>query len=124
MTLARGTIPVMSLVARVSGLSPFGPIFGKELRTTSRRKRNYLLRVGYLALLLITLMMAYATVGLQSYGGLAQRAQRQAELGVAFFMFFSMFCVIAMGLVGPVLTSTAIGAERLGKTLPVLLMTP
>src|SRR5919106_2026247 len=100
----RGTIPVMSLLAHASGLSPFGPIFGKELRTTSRRKRNYLLRVGYLALLLMTLMMAYASVGLRSYGGLAQRAQRQAELGVAFFMFFSIFCVCAMGLVGPVLT--------------------
>src|SRR5207248_2086813 len=37
---------------------------------------------------------------------------------------FSMFCVITMGLVGPVLTSTAVGSERLAKTLPVLLMTP
>ncbi len=35
-----------------------------------------------------------------------------------------MFCVGAMALVGPVLTSTAINGERQAKTLPVLLMTP
>ena len=39
-------------------------------------------------------------------------------------MFFSMFCVFAMALIGPVLTSTAINEERLHKTWHVLLMTP
>src|SRR5438477_10025164 len=35
-----------------------------------------------------------------------------------------MFSVIAMGLIGAVLTSTAINSERTHKTLHVLLMTP
>ena len=35
-----------------------------------------------------------------------------------------MFCIGAMALIGPVLTSTAINGERQAKTLPVLLMTP
>src|SRR5262249_30798097 len=53
-----------------------------------------------------------------------QRVQQQALLGQIFFAGFSMFCVISMGLISPVLTSTAITSEVLGKTLPVLLMTP
>ena len=108
----------------ISGLSPFGPIFGKELRCASRRKRNYVLRVAYLGALLLFLLFAYA-ITRESYGprGPSARMQQQEQLGQLFFMFFSMFCVIAMGLIGPVLTSTAINEERLHKTLHVLLMT-
>ena len=113
----------MSISVRLGQLSPFGPIFGKELRVTSRKKRSYALRVGYLGLLLLCLLMTYAASG-HRYGGVAQQVQDQAELGAAFFAVFSMFCVIAMGLIAPVLSSTAIGSERLAKTLPVLLMTP
>jgi ABC-type transport system involved in multi-copper enzyme maturation permease subunit len=109
----------------ISGLSPFGPIFGKELRCASRRKRNYLLRVVYLGALLLFLLLAY-TITRESYGprGPSARMQQQEQLGQLFFMFFSMFCVVAMGLIGPVLTSTAVNEERLHKTLHVLLMTP
>ena len=109
----------------LSGLSPFGPIFGKELRTASRRRRNYLLRVLYLGGLLLFLLLAY-TITRESYGyqGVSARQQQQEQLGWFFFMFFSMFSVIAMGLIGPVVTSTAINAEREHKTLHVLLMTP
>jgi ABC-type transport system involved in multi-copper enzyme maturation permease subunit len=45
-------------------------------------------------------------------------------MGQMFFAFFTVFSVTAMAALGPVLTSTAISAERLGKTLHVLLMTP
>ena len=109
----------------ISGLSPFGPIFAKELRCASRRKRNYLLRVAYLGALLLFLLFAYA-ITRESYGprGPSARVQQQEQLGQLFFMFFSLFCVGAMGLIGPVLTSTAINEERLHKTLHVLLMTP
>ena len=109
----------------ISGLSPFGPIFGKELRCASRRKRNYLLRVAYLGALLLFLLLAYS-ITRENYGprGPSARTQQQEQLGQLFFMFFSMFSVGAMGLIGPVLTSTAINEERLHKTLHVLLMTP
>ncbi len=113
----------MSLLARAAAISPFGPIFGKELRVTSRRKRTYLLRMGYLGLLLLALLLAYATTG-RSFGGVAAQMQRQAALGTAFFAAFTIFSVASMGLMGPVLTANAIGAEKLAKTLPVLLMTP
>jgi ABC-type transport system involved in multi-copper enzyme maturation permease subunit/uncharacterized RDD family membrane protein YckC len=122
----------MSLLARAAaaspfrGLSPFGPIFGKELRVTSRRKRTYALRVAYLALLLLAMLWAYTVTRNRSYGGggVAQQTAQQAALGHGFFLAFCVFCIGSMGFIGPVLTANGIGAERLAKTLPVLLMTP
>jgi ABC-type transport system involved in multi-copper enzyme maturation permease subunit len=113
-------------MASLRSISPFGPIFGKELRTTARRKRTYLLRVLYLGSLMLFLLLAYSTVGIRSYGamGVAARQQQQAQLGQIFFAMFAMFGVFAMGMIGPVLTCTAVGSERVGRTLNVLLMTP
>lgn len=110
--------------ARLRALSPFGPIFLKELRVASRRRRNHVLRVTYLGALLLILLMAYSAVGDYGGSGVLGEAQRQGQLGATFFSGFLYFSVIAMGVIGPVLTSTAIGAERTHKTLPVLLMTP
>jgi ABC-type transport system involved in multi-copper enzyme maturation permease subunit len=113
------------LIRHLSGLSPFGPIFGKELRTTARRKRSYVLRVAYLGGLLLAMLAAWAETSARGvYAGIAAQTQAQAELGRSFFASFCMFSIIAMAAIGPVLTSTAVSAERLGKTLHVLLMTP
>jgi ABC-type transport system involved in multi-copper enzyme maturation permease subunit len=109
----------------VSGLSPFGPIFGKELRVASRRKRNYLLRVLYLGAVLLILLWAWAiTRNVYAYGSVSARQQQQEQLGFFFFAFFGIFSVIAMSLVGAVVASTAINVEKEQKTLHVLLMTP
>jgi ABC-type transport system involved in multi-copper enzyme maturation permease subunit len=117
------------VIGAIRGLSPFGPIFGKELRTTARRKRTYVLRFGYLGVLLAILLMFFAVWSISGAAGagnsgVARRAQRLSEMGTYFFVTFSIFTMIAMALVGPILTATAINAERLHKTLPVLLMTP
>ena len=106
--------------------NPFGPIFEKELRATSRRKRTYALRFVYLGGLLLFLVMVYVSSSPWGAGPVAitQRVQQQNRLGREFFTVFSLFCVGAMAIIGPVLTCTAISAERLHKTLHVLLMTP
>jgi ABC-type transport system involved in multi-copper enzyme maturation permease subunit len=106
--------------------NPFGPIFEKELRATSRRKRTYALRFVYLAGLLLFLVMVYVSSSPWGSGAtsVTQRVQQQNRLGREFFMCFSLFCVGSMAIIGPVLTCTAISAERLHKTLHVLLMTP
>jgi ABC-type transport system involved in multi-copper enzyme maturation permease subunit len=113
-------------MASFSALSPFGPIFAKELRTTARRKRTYWLRLLYLAALFLFMLMVYTSTAYQqsASASVAERAQQEAELGYEFFMVFSMFSVCALLVISPVLTATAISAERLGRTLPVLLMTP
>src|SRR3954470_21523404 len=109
----------------LSGLSPFGPIFGKELRVASRRRRNYLLRVLYLLGIMLILLWAWAiTRNTWSMPSVSARQQQQEQLGFFFFAFFANFSVIAMSLVGCVLTCTAINVEKQQKTLHVLLMTP
>ncbi|HEY8666688.1 MAG TPA: ABC transporter permease subunit [Tepidisphaeraceae bacterium] len=115
-------------IPSLAALNPFGPIFSKELRTTARRKRTYFLRLFYLGMLFLFLLMAWAG----SAGGrfdnqamsVVDRQNQLAMLGLEFFETFSMFAVIAMAVIGPVLTSTAINTERLQKSLNVLLMTP
>src|SRR2546421_266235 len=113
-------------MASLSRLSPFGPIFGKELRTTARRKRTYFLRVLYLGTLFLVMMLVYTETAGRMTGNVsvAERAQRGAELGAAFFGAFGMFSIYALAIISPILTATAIGSERLGRTLNVLLMTP
>ena len=68
----------------------------------------HLLRIVYLGGLFLFLLLIYASMGtITSAGGVAYRMQRQSQLGQVFFLTFSMFCVISMGLIAPVLTSTA-----------------
>lgn len=105
-------------------ISPFGPIFGKEIRAMSRRRRNYMLRVLYLGGLLMLLTMAYTSMSYMGTNSVAARIQRQAMIGQSFFQMFSFFCLVTMTLIGPILTCTAIGGEKLHRTLHVLLMTP
>src|SRR4051794_12235137 len=83
-------------------ISPFGPIFGKELRVTARRKRSYWLRVLYLGGLLMFLVLVYTgTSNSYSGTGVAARNQQMAMLGMEFFICFSIFSIFAMGLIGP-----------------------
>ena len=115
----------MSFATFLQSVSPFGPIFAKELRVTARRRGTYWLRAVYLGLLLLMLLWAWAIITqFRHGGGVAAQNQEQSVLGQVFFAIFGIFSVYAMGLLGPILTATAIGSERLHKTLAVLLMTP
>ena len=116
----------MGMPKALNALNPFGPIFGKELRVTARRKRTYFLRFFYLLALLLVLLAVYTSTSYrESYAmSVAERAQQEAELGNLFFIAFSLFSIYALPTISPILTATAVSAERLGKTLPVLLMTP
>jgi len=108
----------------LAGINPFGPILEKEMRVSARRMRTYLLRVGYLGFFLLLLFMVYSATMDDRGAGTARNSQRAAELGFGFFICFTMFSIWSMGIIGPVLTSTAIGSERMQKTMHVLLMTP
>ena len=116
----------MGLPKTLIALSPFGPIFGKELRVTARRKRTYFLRFFYLLALLLVLLAVYTSTSYRNADAMsvAERAQQEAELGNLFFIAFSIFSIYALPIISPILTATSISSERLGKTLPVLLMTP
>jgi ABC-type transport system involved in multi-copper enzyme maturation permease subunit len=113
----------------LSKLSPFGPVFGMELRTLSRRKRTYLLRTAFMAVLLAMVLIMWAAQRDYSssyyYGNnVAARIAQQNQVGRQFFIAVAMVSVISMSLIGPVLTCAAINSEKLARTLNVLLMTP
>ena len=116
-----GLWPVTTLV----GLWPLGPLFGKEMRVMSRRKRTYVLRAIFLGALLLLLVAVSSEMSLRSEAvGTVQTLQRQVQLGTTLFQSVATGCVVVILLIAPILTCSAISSERLGKTLPVLLMTP
>src|SRR5882672_11159782 len=82
---------VRSPLQTLRALSPLGPIFGKELRTTARRKRTYYLRFFYIAALLLVMLFCYSITSsdFQHVNSVARRAQKLAELGAIFFAVFA-----------------------------------
>ncbi|MHC4564298.1 MAG: hypothetical protein ACYTE3_00915, partial [Planctomycetota bacterium] len=100
-----------------------GPIFGKELRVSSRRRRNYVLRFAYLAFL--TAFMALVWVQMATRGGSAlYRLSRMAEAGKAIIATTVWFQFIATQVVAVIMLSTSISDEIYNRTLGLLMTTP
>jgi len=100
-----------------------GPIFSKELRVSSRRCRNYVLRFLYLSLLTGLLGMVWLALIERGGSGLF-RASRMAEAGkmVIVCTVWFQFCVTQ--LVAVVMLSTSISDEVYNRTLGLLMTTP
>ncbi len=102
-----------------------GPIFDKELRVSSRRKRNYALRFVYL--LLGTVFLALTWIVMVKEMGRYRSAysiSRMAEAGMIITACIVWFQFFALQLVAVVMLSTAISDEVYHKTLAVLMTTP
>jgi ABC-type transport system involved in multi-copper enzyme maturation permease subunit len=107
-------------------LSPLrltGPIFDKELRVSSRRRRNYVLRFAYVALLTAFLALVWIEALTQS-GSAVYRISRMAEAGkfIIVSMVWFQFCVTQFLAV--VLLSNSISDEVYHQTLGLLMTTP
>jgi ABC-type transport system involved in multi-copper enzyme maturation permease subunit len=100
-----------------------GPIFEKELRVASRRRRQYALRSLYILVLTVFVGVVWLSV-VQYQGNAAYVQSRMAEAGkqivttVVFFQFF------AMQILAVVLLSSAISDEVYHRTLGILMTTP
>ncbi|MBA7477785.1 hypothetical protein ES707_13199 [subsurface metagenome] len=102
-----------------------GPIFDKELRVTSRRKRYYVLRFVYLAVLGFCIVSAWGiTLGITGGGGAGFRISRMSEVGKGLIVFIVWFQFITAQLLAVVLLSTSISDEIYHRTLGVLMTTP
>jgi ABC-type transport system involved in multi-copper enzyme maturation permease subunit len=102
-----------------------GPIFDKELRVSSRRKRNYLLRFAYILFLTIFILSIwYSTVGIRSSGSAVYIASRLSQAGRQLITIISWFQFIAAQLIAIVMLSSSVSAEIHAGTLSVLLTTP
>ncbi len=103
----------------------FGPIFDKELRVISRRKRTYVLRCIYVMLMLILVVLAWLTA-VDNLGPAsdAYSASRMAGAGLSIVTTIVVFQFIMLQLMGVILTSAAISEEIHRRTLGVLMTTP
>ena len=100
-----------------------GPIFDKELRVSSRRRRNYVLRFAYMGLLTIFLVLIWLEE--VRYGGSAvYQASRMAGAGQSIIMFIVWFQFCVTQLVAIIMLSTSISDEIYHRTLGLLMTTP
>ena len=85
-----------------------GPIFDKELRVSSRRRRNYLLRIGYIALLTLFLSIVWANMVGNRRGEDIYAVSRMARAGQEMIILIVWFQFVACQLLAIVMLSTAI----------------
>jgi len=119
---------IIQLGSRLGSLNWLtGPVFDKELRVSSRRKRNYFLRTAYLVLMTIFIGIAWASSVFapgSGSGSLAYQISRTAEAGKAIITFTIWFQFIATQLIALVILNNALGEEINKRSLAILLTTP
>ena len=115
---------VLSMTPSLSWLT--GPIFDKELRVSSRRRRNYVLRSVYVALL--TVFILYVWFATVSFGRAVSptvfQVSRMARVGKNVITTIIWFQFVAAQLIAIVMLSTSISGEIRQRTLSVLMTTP
>jgi len=100
-----------------------GPIFEKELRVSSRRRRNYWLRSLYV--LLLAAFVAVVWLSVVEYRGDVTFAQsRMAAAGKKIIMTVVLFQFVATQILAVIMLSTAISDEAYHRTLGLLMTTP
>ncbi|MGE5296102.1 MAG: ABC transporter permease, partial [Solirubrobacterales bacterium] len=100
-----------------------GPIFDKEMRVSSRRRRNYVLRFLYIGLFTFMLVLVWAgSVPYQS--STAYQSSRMSMAGQAIVNVVLWFEFIAVQAIAIVMLSTSISDEIYHRTLGVLMTTP
>jgi len=110
------------LLRPLAYLASPAPLFDKELRVASRRRRGYALRCVYVLFLMVFIAAIWIpTVEVRS--GATSRAQMEAAaktitMSIVWFQFF------AAQLVAVAMMSSAISDEVYSRTLAVLLTTP
>ncbi len=118
------TETLLSFIGRSFSLSWLtGPIFDKELRVSSRRRRNYVLRFMYLVLLTAFLTLIWVQMTHFTGTGVYQ-VSRMAEAGKAIVAYVVWFQFIATQIVAVIMLSTSISDEIYNRTLGLLMTTP
>ncbi len=100
-----------------------GPIFGKELRVSSRRRRHYVIRSVYISILAVMMAFTWAQMSRYSQRSAYQTGQL-VEVGRVTVMFVTWSQFLLCQIVAGVMLSTAISDEVYNKTLGVLMTTP
>ena len=102
-----------------------GPIFDKELRVSSRRRRNYVLRCAYIGFIsLILLFSWYSTLRIRGSGSAVYQVSRLSLVGRAVVITIVWFQFIATQLMAVVMLSSSMSDEIRTGTLAALMTTP
>ena len=101
-----------------------GPIFDKELRISSRRKRNYFLRAVYLLILLITVALIWAEEVSSRSNSVVYQTSRMSRVGLTITGVVVIVQFYLAQIISVVMLSNSISDEIYRKTLGVLMSTP
>ena len=102
-----------------------GPIFNKELRVSSRRKRNFFLRFAYVLLLTAFISFTwFVTTRIGSSASLVFQVSRMSQTGKYITTTIIWFQFLAIQLIAIVMLSNAISDEIYHRTLGLLMTTP
>ncbi|MFN0056685.1 MAG: ABC transporter permease subunit [Planctomycetales bacterium] len=97
-----------------------GPIFHREILTTPRQLRHFLLRAGYVGALFVLMYTAgQATFGWQQVRNLGD----VARFGHLLFQLFSMVQLALVAFFAPLFAASRVAQEKDRQTLVLLLMT-
>ena len=119
------TSATFSLYEWLNPLRLAGPIFDKELRVASRRRRSYVLRCAYVGMLMaVTVYFWLMVVRSRGAGSAVVQASRMAEAGKYIVSTIVWFQFVTSQVFAAALLSDAIGAEIRQRTLDALLVTP
>ena len=119
------SLTLNNLILRFPNLSWLtGPIFGKELRVSSRRRRNYITRFAYVAFLTGFLVAVWLDAVNFSRSYRTFTASRLAHAGKQIIVTLVWFQFYVTQLIAVVMLSNAINDEVAHRTLGVLMTTP
>lgn len=114
---------VSSLWKMLNPVRLTGPLFDKELRVSSRKKRNYILRFVYVGLLTAFVAIAWRSVVAEQVSVTFQKS-RMALAGKTIVTTIVAFQFAATQLIAIIMLSTSISDEIYNKTLGLLMTTP
>lgn len=100
-----------------------GPIFDKELRVSSRRRRSYSLRFFYILLLMFFIAAVWLSV-VNVEGSATVQRSRMAEAGTRIITGIVIFQFVAMQILAVIMLSNAVSDEVYHRTLGLLMTTP
>ena len=101
-----------------------GPIFDKELRISSRRKRNYVLRIAYLGILAFLVIAIWSEEVNTKSSNIVYQVSRLSRAGLLITSFVVGFQFYAAQILAAIMLSNSISDEIYNKTLGVLMSTP
>ncbi len=115
---------VLNWLIRLVSLSWLtGPIFDKELRVSSRRRRNYVLRFLYVTFFATLATLVWVEAVPRGSTSVFQ-VSRMSRAGQTIILFIVWFQFIGTQMISIVTLSTAISDEIYNKTLGLLMTTP